>query len=90
MIPGDSDTHLGLLEAMYDEGLFNQTNSDPDQADTNYYFVIGIRADAWDQEGLSISKLAMYFKLVWFPDPSRYLRGYLQASSSPDRKIAKG
>lgn len=48
---GDSDTHLGLLEAMYDEGLFNHTSPDPDLAQNNYYFVIGIRADAWDPDG---------------------------------------
>jgi hypothetical protein len=36
---------------MFDEGLFNHSSSDPDLAENSYYFVVGIRADAWDPDG---------------------------------------
>jgi hypothetical protein len=44
IIVGESDTHLGLLDAMFEEDLFNE-NLDEE------YFVIGIRADVWDPDG---------------------------------------
>ena len=43
VIVGDSDTHLGLLEAMVKEEMLD----DLDEAE---YFVIGIRDNVWDPE----------------------------------------
>ena len=43
LILGESDNHLGLLDALYNKGLLQ----------TGKYFVIGIRADTWDIKGIS-------------------------------------
>ena len=49
LVLGDSDTHLAMLEAMHDERLFDATGVD--DANDRYYFVVGVRADAWDPNG---------------------------------------
>ena len=46
VIVGDSDAHLGLLDAMYKQNLFNKDNVDQ-------YFVIGIYLEVWDQKSKS-------------------------------------
>ena len=49
LVLGDSDIHLALLEAMHEQRLFD-ADADVDAAD-RYYFVVGVRADAWDSNG---------------------------------------
>jgi hypothetical protein len=44
---GDSDTHLAMLEAMHDRGLFDVDGGDGE----NEYFVVGVRANSWDAAG---------------------------------------
>ena len=46
LILGKSDNHLGLLEAMEEEGLFRE-----DRGQDEEYFVVGIRTEKfWDQK----------------------------------------
>ena len=44
VIVGDSDAHLGLLNAMHKQGLFSVDNFDE-------YFVIGIDLSVWNEKG---------------------------------------
>ena len=44
VVLGEQDYHLGLLEAMHQEGIFN--------AEKEEYFIVGINSgEAWDAEG---------------------------------------
>ena len=54
LVLGDSDIHLALLEAMHEQRLFD-ADADVDAAD-RYYFVVGVRADAWDSNGTFLLK----------------------------------
>ncbi len=40
-----------MLEAMDDQRLFDDSDVDDADADDRYYFVVGVRADAWDSHG---------------------------------------
>ena len=46
LVLGEQDYHLGLLEAMHQEGLFSAEREDEE------YFVVGINSgEAWDAKG---------------------------------------
>ena len=47
VIVGDSDAHLGLLNAMHKQGLFSVDNFDE-------YFVIGIDLSVWNEKGETV------------------------------------
>ncbi len=44
MILGEGDNHLGLLEAMDEEGLFRFDREDD-------FFVVGARIEPWERKG---------------------------------------
>ena len=46
MVLGEQDYHLGLLEAMHQEGLFSEEEEEEE------YFVVGMNSgEAWDAKG---------------------------------------
>jgi len=84
VVIGESDNHLGLLEAMHEEKLFEESSEEGQT-----YFVVGVRPDhAWDRRGNFLPLFDTFLRPTFLlSDSARYLRGFL---AEERRKVTEG